>query len=304
MSNFCNPNWCPFATAVEMSADEDLSSLSHLFGPHIHSAVAGITGWLRETYHTQSSVSFFYFTCGKKFLGPGYLWSSTVNLPVPSDAVLEKADRRCCQEVNAVFVENNFYFASRTHFTYPSSGWQGQRDLSDVPQQQELFQPSSFFHRGSIRGLEQTSSPSPALSLLWYINFFSLVPFVFTSTRSTQSSVLPDFLWGRKPVPFASSVLAGTFTSPAHHSEVRKAKPVAARPSAGNKTAAVSGGSNAQIYSGQLYTTASRFLSFLLFATNGEFLSISVVYICSETGLVSSLRAAKASLPSSLSQPW
>lgn len=30
-------------TTVEMSADEDLSSLSCLFGPHIHPAVAGIT---------------------------------------------------------------------------------------------------------------------------------------------------------------------------------------------------------------------------------------------------------------------
>lgn len=105
-------------------------------------------------------------------------------------------------------------------------------------------------------------------------------------------------------MPFASSVLAGTFASSAHHSEVRKAKPVAACTSAGNKTAAVSGGSSAQIYSGQLYTTASRFLSFLLFAANGDFWSISAVYICGETGLVSSPRAAKASLPSSLSQSW
>lgn len=70
-------------------------------------------------------------------------------------------------------------------------------------------------------------------------------------------------------MPFASSVLAGTFANSAHHSEVQKAKLVAAHPSAGKKTAAVSGRSSAQIYSGQLYTTASRFLSFLLFATNG-----------------------------------
>lgn len=105
-------------------------------------------------------------------------------------------------------------------------------------------------------------------------------------------------------MPFASSVLAGTFASSVCHSEVWKAKPVAARPSAGNKRAAVSGRSSAWIYSGQLYTTAPRFLLFLLFATNGEFCCISVVYIYSETGLASSPRAAMASLPSSLSQPW
>lgn len=82
----------------------------------------------------------------------------------PTCAVWCRCQKRqagdCCQEVNAVFVENNFFLASGAHFTCPSSGWQGQRDLSDVPWQQELFQTSSFSHRGSIRGLEQTSSPS------------------------------------------------------------------------------------------------------------------------------------------------
>lgn len=169
-----------------MSADEDLSSLSHLLGPHIHSAVAGITGWLRETYHdlAQSSVSFFTSPVERNSWDlstcEALLWAYLCCLlQVP-----EKADRRCCQEVNAVFVENNFYFASRAHFTYPSSGWQGQRDLSDVPQHQELFQPSSFFHCGSIRGLEQTSSPSPALSLLWYINFFFLYHLCLPAPRA------------------------------------------------------------------------------------------------------------------------
>lgn len=64
------------ATAVGMSADEDLTSLSCLFGPHIHSAGAtGITGCLRAVYHdpAQSSVALFYFRCGKTCLGPVHL---------------------------------------------------------------------------------------------------------------------------------------------------------------------------------------------------------------------------------------
>lgn len=99
-----------------------------------------------------------------------------------------------------------------------------------------------------------------------------LVCFIFSSTPSNRPLVFLDTHQERKPTPFSVPLLTGAVAELCH-SDMWRAKLVAARPSAGYKTAALSGRTSPLIQQEQLQTTASPVL---VFSVNGVFCSIGV----------------------------